>query len=43
MQAEYVVVTCLVAVGATLAIVALGLPLLRLMLFQQAIVCAPFP
>jgi hypothetical protein len=40
---EYVVVLSLVSVGAVVALVALGVPLLNLFLYQQAVLLLPFP
>ena len=38
---EYVIVLCLVSLGASLAVIALGSVLLQLFLYQQAILCLP--
>jgi Flp pilus assembly pilin Flp len=40
---EYVVILTLVSIGLVLALVALGVPLLNLFLFQQAVVLLPIP
>jgi hypothetical protein len=40
---EYVIVLCLVSVGASLAVIALGRLLLALFLYQQAVLLLPFP
>ena len=40
---EYVIVLCLVAVGASVAIIALGTLLLELVRYQQALLVLPFP
>jgi Flp pilus assembly pilin Flp len=40
---EYVIVLCLVAVGAAVAIIALGTLLLELFRYQQALLVLPFP
>ncbi len=40
---EYVVVLSLVSVAAVAALVALGLPLLNLYLYQQVVLLLPFP
>ena len=40
---EYVVVLSLVSVGAVAALAALGVPLLNLYLYQQAVLLLPFP
>jgi Flp pilus assembly pilin Flp len=40
---EYVVVLSLVSVGAVAALVTLGVPLLNLFLYQQAVLLLPFP
>ena len=40
---EYVVVLSLVSVGVVAALAALGVPLLNLYLYQQAVLLLPFP
>ncbi len=40
---EYTIVLCLVSLGASLAIIALGSVLLHLFRFQQALLALPFP
>jgi hypothetical protein len=40
---EYVVVLCLVSVGAAVAVIALGPPLLELFLIQRSILLSPIP
>lgn len=40
---EYVIVLCLVSLGASLAVIALGSVLLHLFRYQQAILVLPFP
>lgn len=40
---EYVIVLALVTIGASLAIVGLGLLLLELYLFQQSVLLLPLP
>jgi hypothetical protein len=41
--AEYLIVLTLVSLGVMGALVALGVPLLNLFLYQQAVVLLPFP
>ena len=43
MTVEYVVLLSTVAIGLTLAVVALGVPLIRTYLEQTAILALPFP
>jgi Flp pilus assembly pilin Flp len=40
---EYVIVLCLVSIGAALAVIALGTLLLELFHYQQALLVLPFP
>jgi Flp pilus assembly pilin Flp len=40
---EYLIVLCLVSLGASLAVIALGTRLLELFLYQQALLVLPFP
>jgi Flp pilus assembly pilin Flp len=40
---EYLVILTLVSLGVTGALIALGVPLLNLFLYQQAVVLLPFP
>lgn len=40
---EYVVVLAMVSVGAVAALAGLGLPLLNLFFYQQAVLLLPFP
>ncbi|MBN1653971.1 MAG: hypothetical protein JXA30_09360 [Deltaproteobacteria bacterium] len=40
---EYLVILFLVALGAVSALIALGVPLLKLFYYQQAVVLLPFP
>ena len=40
---EYVIVLCLVSVGASVAIIALGTLLLELFRYQHALLVLPFP
>jgi len=40
---EYLVILTLVSLGVVGALIALGIPLLNLFLYQQAVVLLPFP
>ncbi len=40
---EYLVILTLVSLGVMGALIALGVPLLNLFLYQQAVVLLPFP
>ena len=41
--AEYLVVLTVVSLGVVVALVALGVPLLNLFYYQQAVLSLPFP
>lgn len=43
MLTEYVIVTCLVSVGAALAVTGLGALLLEAFLYQQTLLLLPLP
>lgn len=43
MITEYVLVTCLVALGAALAVSGLGLLLMETLFYQQALLLLPIP